>query len=140
MLSTTHYEVLSPKLKLPRLIKTTIHVQNARHRLQRSTLNLCRKHHSSTALGELTKVSIFHQFESAICNCSGDVGVTRSLDPFSKSPGLETTFTPVTKCQERICRLSAIPGVRNHEVWSQREEGPGSHCSISLLIQWALCA
>ena len=28
----------------------------------------------------------------------------------------------------------------DHEVWSHREEGPGSHCSISLPIQWALCA
>ncbi len=24
--------------------------------------------------------------------------------------------------------------------WPHREEGPGSHCSISLPIQWALCA
>ncbi len=25
-------------------------------------------------------------------------------------------------------------------MWSNREEGPGSHCSISLPLQWALCA
>ena len=71
----------------------------------------------------------------------GDFRVVRSLDPCSKSPGFETTFRPVTKCEERISQLSVIPakkGKRSHEVWSHREEGPRSHCSISLPIQWAL--
>ncbi len=44
------------------------------------------------------------------------------------------------KCEERISQLSVIPSKRNHEVWSHREEGPGSHCSIGLPIQWLLCA
>ncbi len=31
-------------------------------------------------------------------------------------------------------------GRRNHEVWSHREEGPASHCSICVPIKWTLCA
>ncbi len=39
-----------------------------------------------------------------------DGRVVRSLDPWSKGPGFETTFRPVTKCEERISLLSVIPG------------------------------
>ncbi len=42
-------------------------------------------------------------------NC-GDARVVRSLDPCSNGPRFETTFRPVTKCEERIRQLSVIPG------------------------------
>ncbi len=64
--------------------------------------------------------------------------MVRSLDPCSKGPGIETTFRPVTKSEEKISKLSVIPeikGKRNHEVWSHHEKVPGSHYSISLPIQ-----
>ncbi len=40
----------------------------------------------------------------------GDGGLVRSLDPGTKGPGFETTFRPVTKCEERISQISVIPG------------------------------
>ncbi len=36
--------------------------------------------------------------------------MVRSLDPCSKGSRFETTFRPVTKCEERTCQLSVIPG------------------------------
>ncbi len=41
--------------------------------------------------------------------------MVRSLDPCSKGPEFETTFRHVTKCQERICQLFVIPGIRLEE-------------------------
>ncbi len=41
---------------------------------------------------------------------SSMAGVVRSLDPCSKGPGFETTFRPVTKCEEIISHLSVTPG------------------------------
>ena len=49
-----------------------------------------------------------HKSEHNICG--GDGRVVRSLDPCLKGPGFETTFRPVTKCEERISQLSVIPG------------------------------
>ncbi len=43
--------------------------------------------------------------------CGGDGRVIRSVDS-SNSPGFETTVRPVTKCVERICKLSVIPGIK----------------------------
>ena len=77
------------------------------------------------------------------CDMLGGVGrIVRTHDPCSKCPRFKTTFQLVRhiRWEERICQLSVIPGKRNHEVWSHPEEGPGSHYSISLAIQWALDA
>ena len=69
-----------------------------------------------------------------------------SLDPYSNCPGFQTTVRPATKCEERISQLSVIPGKKAKgitmcgHIERKDQEGRGSHCSISLHIQWALCA
>ncbi len=43
-----------------------------------------------------------------VCDCGRDGQVVKSLDTCSMGPGIETTFRPVTKCEEGICKLSVI--------------------------------
>ena len=47
--------------------------------------------------------------------CGGDGRVVRSLNSCSNSPGFETTFRPVTKCEKRISPLSVILAKRQKE-------------------------
>ena len=58
--------------------------------------------------------------------------------------GLWAVQTCYKECEETICQLSVIPdekAERNHEVWSHREEGQGSHClDYPCAIQWSPCA
>ena len=70
-----------------------------------------------------------HSSTNTRINDGSDGRVVRTLDPCSKGPWFEITFRPVIQGEERISQLSVIPGKRfkrNHEVWSHREEGPGS--------------
>ncbi len=41
--------------------------------------------------------------------------MVRTLDPCSKGPGFEINFRPVLKCEERISKLSLIPGTGKKE-------------------------
>ncbi len=82
------------------------------------------------------------------CRCQ----VVRSLDPCSKGLGFETIFRPITRCEERICWVSVIPGKKaifeTKGVVTLRGRTKvivlplviESHCLISLPIQWVLCA
>ncbi len=47
---------------------------------------------------------------ATLCIDRPECRVARSPNPCSKDPGFKTTFRPVTKCEERICQLSVIPG------------------------------
>ena len=76
-------------------------------------MNDCTETFREPAKGILNRESIKEHF---VCRglhekntSSRDCRVVRSLDP-SKGPGFETTFRPVTKCEETISLLSAIPG------------------------------
>ncbi len=59
---------------------------------------------------------------------SRDCRVVRSLDPCSKVPWFETTFRPVTKCEERISQLSVIAsnkakGITRYGHIERRDQG-----------------
>ena len=68
-----------------------------------------------------------------------DFRVVRSLDSCSKGPVFKTTFIHATKCEERNSQLSVVPGKKVKGITrSHREEGPGSHCSISSPIHYSV--
>ncbi len=62
------------------------------------------------------------------------------LNLLQSVPGSKPPSRPKSVRRELILCNSRKKGERNHEVWPQREKGPGSHCSIRLPIQWALGA
>ncbi len=60
--------------------------------------------------------------------------MVRSIDPFSKGPRLETTFRPVTKCEERISQLSVFPGKKAKGItWCGHRERKDQGCTAPLV-------
>ena len=57
-----------------------------------------------------------------------------SLDHYSKGSGFQITLRPVTKCEERICQLSVIPGKRNHEFGHIKRKDQGYTALLVYLV------
>ena len=65
----------------------------------------------------------------------GMAGIAKWLDHLSSKPPSDLSHEVQGENLPALCNYrQKIKDKRNHEMWSHRQEGPGSHCSISLPI------